>query len=419
MLHSTIRSRVGMAILIGFAPLMAACQVKVGGNAAAPVTTASALNGSSSSPVTPKTSAPAKPKTQAQMRALLSADDSTLTFDQRREKAILQAKIGGTIALKQNKHKAADQLFSLGLALDPENHELLAGRAVTLQLMNRHREAIPVLDKFHAVSKTKDQVTQALALRMLAENRYSLSRRKEAMRFFEQALEKYPAAGNEVSRIDIMGKLGAMHEKEGDLAQAERYLTRARNLAEQHNNQQRIIDIRIKQGRLLRKSGKLVAAETAFRETLRLSEDGGFEKHAASSLANLGLLAKEEMQYKQAIDYLTRAAERYGKAKNAKIGEAYTYGHLAQIHNKQGRLAEAEKLFDRSSALFRRMNLHVQVAGNLIYTGHIALKTNNLPKACDRWRQADKIYEKYKIQQERLVVGALTATMCKDVGLTS
>lgn len=388
------RRRMAAILLLApmLAPVLAACNLNNGAGSAdtKPVTTATA------------------PATAKKAKAVSSQEFS--------QNALLQAKAGGAIALRRGEYRMAETMFGMALEIDPEDVDSLAGHAAALQFSKRPKEAEPILQKLLAVTRHGSARSHALALRMMAENAFALRQFKKAEEYFKQALQAYPSPGYETSQIDILGKLGGLAIESKRLGEARSYLNRAMDMARQHNSKKSQINIGIRISRLQRKSKQLVEAEKTLQQALRTAEEIGHEKFAATAIAHLGLVAREELQRKQAADYLNHAIDRFRKMKNGEDGLAFALSNLAHNYREQGKLARAEEIYKEANAVYRRINKPGSVAGNLLHLGQIAMKSTNLAAACGYWLESEKIFNQQGDKKAALLVSMMNRALCKGIG---
>ncbi len=125
-----------------------------------------------------------------------------------------------------------------------------------------------------------------------------------------------------------MGGLGLVVSERGNLAEAERLLRRALDLAPfssgLHNNL----------GELLRRRGRLDEAEPFYRKALELDPDN------PAPYGNLGIIQAERKQFAEAEKTFRALLER--SSGNARLP---TLVNLANVCGEQGKLEEAERLF--------------------------------------------------------------------------
>lgn len=197
-----------------------------------------------------------------------------------------------------------------------------------------------------------DAAVRALALRALA----SVTRFQNDIDTAELAcnagLDIYTRLDDKAGQANIMGELGAIAERRGDMAKAADYLDRALQLFEQAP-----ADLHGKsfaaaaRGVIDHLDGDLAGARQFYELALSAGSESGDTDSIATALVNLGEVAEAEGHYDQAYDYYTRSLEMFAR-RGKKIAITYCVEIIAGLNCKhRSKPAEAALFFGFADAL--------------------------------------------------------------------
>jgi len=175
---------------------------------------------------------------------------------------------------------------------------------------------------------------RALALRALG----SVARFQNDVDLAERAcdigLEIYTRLGDEAGQGNVLGELGAIAERQGDMKKAAAYLDRALALFE------RVPDdlhgrsfAAAARGVINHLDGDLAGARAFYEAALATGSQSGDTDSIASALVNLGEVAEAEGDYEQAYAHYTRSLELFAH-RGKKVAIAYCAEIIAGLSTK-------------------------------------------------------------------------------------
>ncbi len=210
---------------------------------------------------------------------------------------------------------------------------------------------------------------------------------EEARRTFEAVLEEARAAGNRVAEATALGHLGALHTERKQWAAAEQALDEALAIAREQGNAVLLAAVLNDRAHFLQAKGERQAAQEVFEEALTYARQGTDTHLTAHILAELSDLYLEDNNASYAYRLLEEANQLTGHQLPALVGrlgkaalaigreveghrwivQALRLSHalgnaeqevqwamvLAQRYVAQGRLDEAERLYQRAAALLK------------------------------------------------------------------
>ena len=232
--------------------------------------------------------------------------------------------------------------------------------------------------------------------------------------------------------VRLLRKRGVLRERQGQYAQALRWYTRGLNKAKQQNldlaaegdlciayagvrfrqgdtpgcivwaHRAEGIANRISDRRLLAHASYLLMIGYSvlrrpeamrYRDiSLPLFEADGDLIGQANVLNNLGVDAKEEGRWAEALDFYERSRVAREQAGDV-IGAATATNNIGEILLDQGRFDEAEPLFREALLAWRRANYPVGVALATSYLGRLQMRRGDLESACSLLAEARERFE--------------------------
>lgn len=201
------------------------------------------------------------------------------------------------------------------------------------------------------IAGVEDSV-RALALRALG----SVGRFQNDLEIAEQAceagLEIYSRLGDEAGLGNVLGELGAIAQRQGDMNKAVSYLDRALQLFEQvpedlHGRS----FASAARGVINHLDGDLVGARQYYESALATGSTSGDTDSIASAQVNLGEVAEAEGNYEQAYEYYTESLRLFAR-RGKKVAIAYCAEIIAGISTKhRDKPSDAALFFGFADAL--------------------------------------------------------------------
>jgi tetratricopeptide (TPR) repeat protein len=177
---------------------------------------------------------------------------------------------------------------------------------------------------------------------------------EEAKRAFDAADKRYDAQSDIEGKTEVAYQRGLYHLRRSNIAEADRDLSRALELAQTlqkatpnaDRSQEILAKIQLGDVASLEKKPDVAAIQVS--EALKLAEDNNLERLAARALIKLGNQALFAGRHTPEDDlvtegYFNRALRTSRKINGAKLLEAQSYLGLASLRQQQGRSAEEEQ----------------------------------------------------------------------------
>ncbi len=194
----------------------------------------------------------------------------------------------------------------------------------------------------------------------VAANELRLGRPREA----ERALQKAEAVARETGHLALLSEAllrrGVQFYLQGDFAQAERQLRESLDVARQLQNEPLMLDPLVNLGSLLQYTGRIDEAEPLVSEAVALARSLGRTDSASTS----GLMLADIRYQRGEIDAaIATYREIAGDAPVERASQAagWAWAGLAEIFDRQGRLADALDGASRAAAVFSAHTLPAYV----------------------------------------------------------
>jgi class 3 adenylate cyclase len=244
--------------------------------------------------------------------------------------------------IRHSNPQRAQEIYLNALELLPEpSPEILmqlADLALDLPDADLARE---YYERLNAFGRKKGRADLQLSAQIgIGRTQNILGRLESAESTFLQALATAERKGLQIEKARCLLFLGSNAYLRSDLAVAEKYMRQAtdleKSLALPDRSPSRIIEAQYSLANVLEAQGKLVEAEGHLISALELAEEIGDNKNMASTLLNLGALARARGSAVQSEKYLNRAMSIVEREPGMNNLKAHIYLSLAEAAQLRG-----------------------------------------------------------------------------------
>lgn len=241
-----------------------------------------------------------------------------------------------------------------------------------------------------------------------------LSNLQEAADRFTQALALKRVQEDANRSAYLLGLLGFIHRRRGELGQAMDYYQRCMRIHEQSGNRMAYADTLNSMGNVYRLWGRIEEALRLCKIGLSLrrrlfQERKASERAVGLSLSTLGLIYLDSDRLVLADQVLCEAFEIYTRI-DYKKGIASAYTRLGEVHLRKGELARARELFEKARGVSSGVDPEM-LMNSLNKLGHLCLVQGQWQEAEGWFRQAQeeaaRAHDFY--QQVESLIGLATA----------
>jgi tetratricopeptide (TPR) repeat protein len=224
-----------------------------------------------------------------------------------------------------------------------------------------------------------------------------LSNLQEAADSFTQALTLKQVQEDTNRSAYLLGTLGFIHRRRGELGQAMQYYQRCIRLHEQSGNRVAYADTLNSMGNVYRLWGRIEEALRVCKIGLSLrrrlfQERKASERAVGLSLSTLGMIYLDSEKLVLADQVLCEAFEIYTRI-DYKKGIASAYNRLGEIHMKKGELVRARELFEKGQAVSEGIDPEM-LMNSLNKLGHLCLVQG-------QWQEAEAWFKRAKEEASR------------------
>lgn len=292
------------------------------------------------------------------------------------------------------------------------------------QLLKQEENPGEALRRYQFLESQADQewlvAYRAELLYGLGDCYLDLSRFPEAIECFTQSQTIEQARGNVSRSADILGLLGYICRRQGELEEAVHYYQESIAAYKSIGNMREYAYILNNLGYVYRLQGKIEEALHCCKIGLRIREDLFREKKAPEmsvglSRATLGIVYLYIRNMTNAEDNFKQALEIYQRA-GYKRGAIQMYNRFGQIELLRGRLEEAKNWFQIVEDTLIGTDIEVQTI-NLIRQGILFRRMGKYAEAIERCEQATVLSQKthdYFQEAEALIETAKALELAGD-----
>lgn len=252
------------------------------------------------------------------------------------------------------------------------------------------------LNQFHTAAAT--QVSKLIGLAILG--RYD-----EAIACGLRARDVFVACGDELAAGKIEQNLGNIYWRRDFYAEAEQFLSSARQRFLALDNQKQLAQVDNSLAYVWSLQHKFRAAERLYRQALTRAVQAGLDVTCAEIECNIGCLALFQGQYDRAIEYLERSRRRYaalGMPHESAIAEL----ELADAYLELNLASEAAAIYARVTPTFAELGMRAEQARALAQHGRACILLEQLYEARGLLAEARTLYI-----AEGNLVGAAVVTL--------
>jgi tetratricopeptide (TPR) repeat protein len=197
----------------------------------------------------------------------------------------------------------------------------------------------------------------------------------------------------------VLGNLGLIYRKRGDLNKAEKMHKKSLEIAEKLEQLDGMAHQYGNLGLIYINKGDLNKAEEMFRKGMEIEEKLGRPEGMANVYSNLGLIyfSRGDMQTAEKMHQKAlEIDERIGRLK----GIAVDYGNLGGIYWAQGDLEKAEQTLRDSLKINEKLGQLEGMANDYGNIGTVYKHRGDIEKAREYWKKALKLYKKVSMKPE-------------------
>ena len=232
---------------------------------------------------------------------------------------------------------------------------------------------------------------------------YSLSRAgrfEEAQAALDRCLASSPAPGVQASAL--LG-LGDIAKQRGQYDEAHGHFSRAFELAEARDLDEKKIRSLHALAILDRERGDVIAAGEKLQQALELAEAIDDENLTAKMLSALGVQAAARQDWAEARRLISAALDIY-RARNDLAGQNNTIGNLGAIALSLGELETAEPLLRESVEIGRKLGWQSSVASDLTNIALIAAQRGDFATAAADLDEAEALVRQHDLGELQPVI---------------
>jgi tetratricopeptide (TPR) repeat protein len=209
---------------------------------------------------------------------------------------------------------------------------------------------------------------------------YRLGDLEEAESLYRSALEIDERLGNQSGLAASYHHLGMLAQDRGELGQAEDLYRRSLEIDERLGNQSGLAASYHQLGMLAQDRGELDEAEDLYRRALAISERVGNQAGMSAGYHELGTFARNRGELGEA-ERLYRRALEINEQLGRRSGMAAGYHHLGTLAQTRGELGEAERLYRRSLEISEQLGNQSGIASSYHQLGTLAKNRGDLVEA--------------------------------------
>ncbi len=270
----------------------------------------------------------------------------------------------------------------------PAAGDLLCGRLLAyqgefLELMGRHQESVPVLERAMALLASGPPAYAAFAANKLAAAHWRMGSLEQAEAIYRQLMDQVDPEEDADNAALAADGLGVIAYLRGEYPAAQEHITRGGQLCQRVGDPRRIARNSNHLGLVMRATGDFPAAAASFKRAMALFDEVGDRWGVASVGSNLGLLAEAAGQLDEAAACYRRSYRIFRDIGNLP-GVALAANNLGVIAQSREAYLQAEQLYQEALAIRRQLKDQVGAARSLTNLGGSALAACRYDDA-ERW----------------------------------
>ena len=236
-----------------------------------------------------------------------------------------------------------------------------------------------------------------------------------ALALWREGLRRSTTIADSAGMAASIGNIGAGYYRAEELDSAERYLTRARTIADAIGDRRTALNALGTLGGVARDRGELRRAGELYASALALRTRVGDQRGAAADHNNLGMLAADlgdldaaSAHYEEALALATRHA--------LPDAEAIALMNLGNVASVRGEYVEAARRYEAALAIYRASRSEADAAFVLHNLGLLALRRGHYRTARARLEEALAIFARAGTVTDRVLVRSDLSSVAAAMG---
>jgi tetratricopeptide (TPR) repeat protein len=293
----------------------------------------------------------------------------------------------GEVLLEQDRYPEALEYIQASLELDVQlgtvdsqgRSHLLLGRT-HLQLGERQKAARAFQDALDVYHEAENDVGKSEALRELGSWYAEEGRLNDAIRCFREALAIDNRLDDRIGVVRAKRSLASVYRRRGDLERSAEIVGEAEQDLRRINDPMERALLAVEQGRIALAQGSYREAREHLNAASRVFERSNSQVQIATCRRLLANALVAEGNYARALDLLQQARRVFEAAKDMpELDELYD--DLGSVLLLSGRLDEADDAVHRSLEIGRRMGWEAGKGRSLLLLGRIAMRRDDMAQA--------------------------------------
>ncbi len=233
---------------------------------------------------------------------------------------------------------------------------------------------------------------------------------KEAVGWYEQAIEINERLGLKESVAANYHQIGRVHEEQKKLDEAERWYKKALEIYERLKLERNASDGYHQLGIIYQLRGNTQEATKWFKKAVEIKERLGLEGDAAKGYHHLGMLFEFKGDLDRAERWYRKSLEICERLKLDRESSA-EYHHLGNIACRRSRFGEAEAWFNKAISICQRYNDWTNLATTLAQLGVVQVQAKKVSEAIYSLGVALSLASQHKMQEGRQMLTDITRIM--------
>ncbi len=224
----------------------------------------------------------------------------------------------------------------------------LRAHAITEKKHGRHTRALRLYEQMLSVSeRAGDSASMGMALTDLGEMHRIMGRNAEALSVTMRAAPLVARCGSNSTRILFHGLQGSLFGSLGRKEEAMSQLLAGMRIAEQESDMVAIADLHLKIGAEHQRNGFLSQAQESYEHSFDVAERIAHDGAVGRALTQLGHIKLRQRNFEEALRLFERCLE-HARDANDSVRITTAQGNIALVHMQQGRYEHALSLFRQS-----------------------------------------------------------------------
>jgi len=254
-------------------------------------------------------------------------------------------------------------------------------------------EAILLYKKALRLTRRRDSVTKARALRSLGSLCWRKGELRKAMDYLEKGLSVSKSAGDLTGVAQAYNCMGAICFDTGKWSKVKNHFTRALKAAERSGDQKLTAHLCNNMGAVSNLRGRLDEALSSFRKAERLYRKLEDTRGLARVYNNLGLMYRDRGDWKKAAEHYQKCTKLSGQCDDHSLRANSTLNYV-QVLIELSRFTAARKKVDEALEILMPMGEVAPIAEAMMLYGMIYTREKKLALAEKQFAESSVISEK-------------------------